>query len=284
MATFTPSSIPSTDTDAHFRAWGKSISDTIKACGWTQTSDTGQIDWITVLRPTANYQLMGYEIFAMADALQATAPIFIKVSYGSSGGTNFPGVYFVASTGTNGAGAQTGQVSAQFQLITTFFDSATSYQSRVSGANNRLAYYLWYGWSGYGSMFSIERTHDQYGADTNEGFLIMCGQEGTSYFFTQVVPMTGTIPAQQQHGNATLPPTGSGAYGTDIYLYPLRAWGRGESGPSLNIALFFAANLTADVVVSATMWDGSAHTILPTTKSFSNSYYGGQGYVAMRWE
>jgi hypothetical protein len=69
--------------DATFRAWGSGIAAQIAAMGLVQTSDTGQINWVTVARPALN-TIAGYEIWRFNDALQATKPVFIRIDYGTS--------------------------------------------------------------------------------------------------------------------------------------------------------------------------------------------------------
>ena len=41
------------DTDANFRLWGKAMSDQLGLSTWVKTTDTGQIDWATVVKPAA---------------------------------------------------------------------------------------------------------------------------------------------------------------------------------------------------------------------------------------
>lgn len=93
--------------DSEFRDWGLELSTRLGTIGLTQTSDTGQIDWGTVTRPGTNTDA-GYEIWRFNDTLQATAPIFIKLFYGTGGTANGPRLQFQIGTGSNGAGTLTG--------------------------------------------------------------------------------------------------------------------------------------------------------------------------------
>ena len=56
MTAITTSTYPDNSTDANFRLWSKAISDSI-GTAWTQTSDSGQINFATVTRPLAAYTL-----------------------------------------------------------------------------------------------------------------------------------------------------------------------------------------------------------------------------------
>jgi hypothetical protein len=76
--------LPGTFTlDSDFRSWGSGLSAQLAAIGLVKTSDTGQIDWTTVLKPTSSGQIRGFEIWRFNDALQATKPVFIRLDYGS---------------------------------------------------------------------------------------------------------------------------------------------------------------------------------------------------------
>ncbi|RJP44508.1 hypothetical protein C4587_01855 [Candidatus Parcubacteria bacterium] len=93
--------------DADFRAWGALYSTALATVGLIQTADTGQIDWVTVLRPAIN-TAAGYEIYEFADALQASAPVFIKFEFGSGTSQLRAMVWITVGTGSDGAGNITG--------------------------------------------------------------------------------------------------------------------------------------------------------------------------------
>ena len=58
---------PSNASTALFRAWASEISASIGAAGWEQGTDTGQIDWDTVLASDASNHAAGFEIWKTAD-------------------------------------------------------------------------------------------------------------------------------------------------------------------------------------------------------------------------
>lgn len=107
MAKLQYSSVFEHSSDATFRAWGSELSAKLQAAGLVKTTDTGQIDWATVARPTTN-TAAGYEMYRFNDALQATAPVFIKIEYGTGGSATTPITWIDAGTGTDGAGTLTG--------------------------------------------------------------------------------------------------------------------------------------------------------------------------------
>lgn len=95
------------DSDATFREWGLELQTKFLAAGLVQTADTGQINWVTVVRPGTNAE-GGYEVYRMNDALQGTAPVFLRIGYGTGSGTTTPRIQVTLGTGSDGAGAITG--------------------------------------------------------------------------------------------------------------------------------------------------------------------------------
>lgn len=93
--------------DADFRVWGSEFSAKLALCGLVQTADTGQINWATVTRPAVNV-MAGYEIWRFNDAMQATAPIFLKFQFGTTTSAAGPGIRMEVGTASDGAGTLSG--------------------------------------------------------------------------------------------------------------------------------------------------------------------------------
>jgi hypothetical protein len=90
--------------DADFRTWGKEISDKLHTMtGLTKVAETGTVNWTTVTRPSANTE-GGFEVYYLNDSLHGTAPIYIRVSYGTASSAAYPGVSITVGTSTNGSG------------------------------------------------------------------------------------------------------------------------------------------------------------------------------------
>lgn len=173
MTTATFLSKPTNDTDVNFRAWGSSLSAAIQAVGLIKTTDTGQIGWSTVAKPAAPNTMQGYEIFRFNDALQATAPIFIKIEYGSgSYGGLCPAYKTTVGKGTDGAGNITDVLHTATATASTNNTSTNDYTSCVSsGDGSMLVFTLWtqstvatHGW-----RFALERSRDSSGNATAVG-------------------------------------------------------------------------------------------------------------------
>jgi hypothetical protein len=166
------------DTAAHFQQWGKTISDHLKAIGLTQTADSGQINWATVAVPGAN-TVAGYEMYAMADTLDATAPIRIKIEYGIGASVARPNTWVSIGTATDGAGNITGQkvgpLSHDNSNNVTATSSGVTRCCRVDGFVGVACYMGIVTPNGANSQalcrFFVTRMVDDSGLPTTEGFV-----------------------------------------------------------------------------------------------------------------
>lgn len=185
------------DSDALFREWGEELHDELVAAGLVQTADTGQIDWGTVTRASINSDA-GYEIWRFDDTLQATAPIFIKLMYGTGSNASAPRLRLQVGTGTDGAGTLTGVVSsihsADSSTTNNSDTTAPSYLCVAEGffglchkpeINNQ----IW-----YQSIFTVERTTDTDGEWTADGAFIQCHPRNGSSMSVQYLQFSGGSP------------------------------------------------------------------------------------------
>lgn len=195
MATQSWSSVVDHSSDAAFRAWGSELSGKLAAAGLVQTSDTGQINWTTVTRPGAN-TAAGYEIWRFNDSLQSSAPIYIKLEYGTSAASTRPGAWITVGTGTNGAGTITGVASTR----TTIHHSAgpvstsTAYPSYLCVAEG-FAGLLWKHDAGASGIslffFAVCRSVDTSGAPTTTGCYIYMKPSAVGPCNTAALRFTG---------------------------------------------------------------------------------------------
>lgn len=167
MATsFTNTPIAHTS-DATFRTWGSELSGQLSSVGTasgclTQTADTGQINWATVTRP-GSLGVGGYEIWQLTDSLGVSAPVYIKLEYGTGSGTTTPMVWITVGTGTNGSGTITGsattRATAGGNAVPT--STVTDYQSWVCCVEGHLGVAFKVGYATSGSLtstcFVVER-------------------------------------------------------------------------------------------------------------------------------
>lgn len=217
-------------TDAEFRTWGSTISGELANMGLVQTADTGQINWTTVLKPTVLNQVMGYEIWRFADALQATAPIFVKLEYGSSGTGTRAAIWVQVGVTTNGAGTLTGAKSTRNQCGQQINNVNTALCA-FSGDTARLTIALWF-FDSLGNQngdftifFSIEREKDINGADVGTGcYISVSGNSGTQDLGNEIGQeyfsrSSGGLGIEEDPG-CHAPMIGNGTSGADVSLFP----------------------------------------------------------------
>lgn len=162
-----------TTTDAYFRAWGVAFEAALTSIGLVRTSDTGQVDWNTVVwNPNA---VNGYQVWRFNDALQGTAPIFFRLRFGTPNNGSPAGVAIAVQvgTGSNGSGALTGllstEISCHGQQSPSYGGATAQYASLVGGKFSML---LNVGSGASECLLAIHRTCDNTGADTATGCII----------------------------------------------------------------------------------------------------------------
>lgn len=255
---------PTNATDAEFRAWGKGISDKLAAAGLIQTADTGQIDWTTVLKPTLTGTAQGYEIWRFDDGLQATAPVFFKIEYGSSPtAVNNVGIWITFGTGSNGSGTITGNPSARI-VITTTGASANLQTCYWCGGDNRFVAALFCAGTGAGTdkqvLLSFERSVDAAGVPTGDAVLIAFKNGQTSGVIVQHFawsPATGTLTATEASLGTVMPAAGTGTTGADVALYPDFHQHGLFFNPGKNFLAYFHGAITQGVPFNFTFYGAS---------------------------
>jgi hypothetical protein len=263
MATSVSNVVFKQTTDAEFRAWGSAICTALQNLGVTKTADTGQIDWATVAKPAATNTVQGYEIRQFTDALQATAPIYIKLEFGSNlNGATLPGIWLTIGNGTDGAGTLTGFTSTRRAI--NMAAASNALMMRVGGDTNR--FYVFTGVDGANTNgaigFAVERTHDASGNDTDEGaFVLSTFAAATNIYFQVWIAGTGVISTETALP-ALLPSVGSGASGSNVALYPIFGTKGVYLNPLMNILIAFQANITPLTQISFTYY-GATRAFIP---------------------
>lgn len=201
MTTYNPAPSPIAHaSDADFRAWGSSHDAALTAIGAVQTADTGQINWVTVLRPGTNTDA-GYSMWRFGDALQATAPIFFKVYYGTFASATVPRVRLGVGTGSDGAGNLTGLVIPEQTLTpnSAINSTVTNYQTYACGVAGMIGIAFKVGSQGAAgtvaktSGFVISRVVDSAGLPTADGFSVIFPGSGTLTSNIPVSYLTNTV-------------------------------------------------------------------------------------------
>lgn len=293
MATSTAALVNNIVGDAEFRTVGSTIAAKLGLLGWVQTADTGQINWTTVTWPLANTTKAGYEIWRMADTLQATAPIYMKISYGrGSSATNFS-LWVQFGTGSSGAGALTGTLSTEYQASIGSSDTAgVTSTCYFSGDTNRLCMVLW-GNNPTASgarviVISIERKKDATGADVAGGLYIHVGSatNGISsapraeFYDTTSGPFPNTT-----NWEALMPQNGLGVLGADVGLFPIYLSNGLFLPAGMNMQAYINTAIADFADISATIY-GASHTYKAMKHGSSTMYSASKtnSSFLMRWE
>ena len=178
MAVLSFNSVPSTSTTTYFKGWAMQVSQSFATLGWVQASDTGQINWSTVVSTGVIKSWPGFEIWKMNDPLQSSCPCFVKVTYGTGPTANAWAMQFQLGLGSDGVGnlikAGAGHQLSSNETTTGMF---TSY---VSGDNSRIAFLMHNVPSGsvYKAMWGVERDKDINGLDIDTGLILQTMSRG----------------------------------------------------------------------------------------------------------
>lgn len=166
---------------ANYKAWAKPISDWFRTAGYTNTSDSGQLNgagggtggaagW-AALAATPGSAAYFYEIFQSGSG---STTFYVKAEYGNVSGTNCPSIAMTIGTGTSGAGALTGTVTSRLQCNPSSFtapSTSTQYECDFTAdtANDRIGVMMWRNApTNQGQeMFAIERSLNSSGTTTN---------------------------------------------------------------------------------------------------------------------
>jgi hypothetical protein len=284
--------VPGTLTgDTEFRNWGQAISNALAAMGLVKTSDTGQINFTTVAKPTGATTVAGYEIWRFNDALQATTPVFIKLEYGTGNVATAHGMWITIGSSTDGAGNLTGvQISTRKQSgANAGFAGATVY---MSGATDRISWVTVFSTAQNGYGFHIERSKDASGNNTSAG---VCTYHTCSYSSysnqEQFVPAAGPVPTQEGQPYAFAAPSTTAVSGTDVGLFPHFIFHGKLLNPRMGVITYMTADIQQFIQISVNMY-GAAHNYLTlgnNTHTSSTGLYPGRGLgtnvsIMMRYE
>lgn len=278
------------DTDANFRLMGSGIKAAFAAIGLVQLTSgecSGQIDWTTVTRPTNAFA--GFEMWRFNDSLQATAPVLIKFQYGTySTNLRFRMSMQIGST-QDGAGNFTSAVTT---VVDWFVggNSVTGALMRLSGASNRFVFVpnADYGTT-HAALFSVERTHDASGADTNEGVWIQWRTMASNTWAQQYYTFSGGQVSAETTAGALLPSVGSGTIGSVVSIYPVFFTKGVYTNPSFNVAFVLSGGCTPGVPFQFSLL-GATRTWVPINPSVmpglprGYSNISGTIVILIRWD
>jgi hypothetical protein len=190
MATSQQFLVCDSSTLANFKQWAQAISAFFTTATWTQSTDTGQVNWSTISSVPGSGAYV-YEVWQPNDGL---TNFYVKVEYGNISGTNSPGLRLTISTSTNGAGTATGFVLGPYTPGAAITPPSTSvtYECNFSGAAGRIGIMMWRNAPGAintcpAQFFAIERSINSSGSYTGSYVTLWnCG------------PNPGSVSSRQQ--------------------------------------------------------------------------------------
>lgn len=174
MANYTWSAVPRIESDATFRAWGKSISDALAVVGLVKSGDVGQVDWSTATLPAGNVET-NYEVWRLDDSIQISNPVYFRITY--SRVSSYFGAKMLITIGTSTDGA--GNVNQDI-LSKTVFCAANSnppysnFYCQISSDGSGVALALCLNTSDIylRSLIQVERTRNSIGEANSRGLLV----------------------------------------------------------------------------------------------------------------
>jgi hypothetical protein len=217
---------------ANFKSWAQAISTFMGTIGWTQTADTGQVNWSTIASvPTAGTFV--YEIWEpSSDPLQTgSTAYYLKIQYGQTSQTP-PGIRIAlqAGTGTNGSGTLTGLTTAVDDPLGNgaVGGGSVGYECDFSGDAERVSICM-FRTTPTGTLpfyFSVERTKNTDGSNSSDGVTLLnaANSAGTNQGL-QVIVFGQAVTA----ATGRVLPILSGSNSADQFLNSIPA-GPGEPG------------------------------------------------------
>jgi len=287
------------DSDAVFREWGLEFNTKLAAVGLIQTTDTGQINWATVVRAGTNAEA-GYEIWRFNDAMQGTAPIYLRIGYGTGSIANAPRIQITVGTGSNGSGTITGtalSVARNVHQISAAQIADTARQSYMCHADGFFGFSWKQGASTSEAAFFICRTCDNAGTPNEIGAMIHWANGGLAAFTARqamrfAAPATAytaqTAVDTAQLGFSPQAPINTTTLTSDIQV--MLGWTiTPRAEPLFGVCGVYASELTPGGTFSATLVGSTPRTYLTLTgfagpfSSISTASTGGLN-IAMLWE
>ena len=273
MATATGNYVADNSTLANFKSWAMAISAAFSAFGWTQTTDTGQVNWSTISAvPSSAYV---YEVWKAADTQAATPPIFVKMEYGYS--STQVGIRVTVGTSSNGSGGITGAVSFNAAIVTNngavfANQGSTAYACYFSGDAGEFRMLLWSlnnTTLGVTTAFGIERSKDATGAKTTDYFTSLAASSASnmSANVRQQTTLTGgTVTSMELNFVTCSATTGSNtaAFGGTVAAFPVFPLIGKLGNPMLGWMNCVGSDVADGATVTVASMYGGTHTFIAT--------------------
>lgn len=293
MAKQIVSCTPVQTTDAEFRAWGSAISTGLQAL-FTKVTQTGEINWSTVTKPTTTDDSRGFEVYRLNDSLHATAPIYFKVEYGAGSASTRAVMWFTVGKGADGSGTITGTLLAR-TLVLASNGNATATPKNCyigNGDGSCLVMSLWpsdTAYQSFGSVLAIERSRDGNGNATAAAVMWQyagsTGNANQNYAATDYTALTtvsmsfGCVPIPYQTASGV---SLSNGVNTPVFTGSCLTTQREAWVPT---ALLGAARADFGVgVVATAIYSGIDYLALGAAASYSDMAKQQYSSILIRWD
>jgi hypothetical protein len=185
---------PQTYETANLIAMASFIDTTLIGGGWLRTADTGQLDISTLVGTSTQNTVLGYKVYKSNDGL---TDIYLKVEFGVSGGSSWPGIWFTAGLGSNGSGTITSICMSRYLLYATG-NSPVASQNYGAAGPSWFSFGLFLDIQYYAAIFTFERRKDSTQQDVNTGIVINRGWYNPAVNrYSYCIPFTGSVPPAQ---------------------------------------------------------------------------------------
>lgn len=254
-------------TDGIFQTFNSAIDTAILAMGWVHSGDTGQMNPASTNRTGVNSSA-GYIIYTMNDALQATAPVYLKILFGQSATATMYRLIIQTSTATDGAGNLTGNTSTA-QTITSSATTAAK-NCYFSGTTSRLQFCLFPDTTTAVCFVSIERDRDAAGADAANGHNVIIYAASVVTWYQQFMPVVAMGPTCPLEAKACtlISSQTSQASGGSTGVGVIRPVAGAMRNPGIGALIVARADWTTEVTNTVTIY-GVARTYIALTTASS---------------
>lgn len=197
MATLHTTAVRDNSTLANFKQWAQIISNFMTTIGWTQTADSGQVNWSTIATVPGINSFV-YEMWKPGDALTS---FVLKIEYGTQSTSGRPAMRLSIGAGSDGTGNLTGFIGGPFTIPTgvPVTSAVTQWDCYLSGDSGRVGIAMWVNDTANTGpvFFGVARSKNSSGANTSVHVsLLVCGTDGAAAPGMQtIVFATGATPA-----------------------------------------------------------------------------------------
>lgn len=178
MTTQTYTDVIDHTSNAGFQAWSQPLHLAIVAAGLVNTADTGQADLTTAARPSTNTYVD--KVYRFDDTMQGTAPVFLKVGFGTGTSATVPALRVTIGEATDGAGTLSGSTLVSnlgfSQTGAAPASTVTNYTTRVCVVDGYIGIAFGLGSTSAGTSHAvliIGRSVDSSGASSADGTFVL---------------------------------------------------------------------------------------------------------------